>query len=46
MSVDTVVMATESAKSRLNNEHHQFEKLPPGELAMASSGMPTTESTS
>eukprot|EP00976_Prorocentrum_cordatum_P071028 1180157-Prorocentrum_minimum.AAC.3 len=28
-SVETVVIATDRARSRLNTEHHQFEKLPP-----------------
>mmetsp|Transcript_30334 Transcript_30334/g.61858 ORF Transcript_30334/g.61858 Transcript_30334/m.61858 type:complete len:105 (-) Transcript_30334:487-801(-) len=38
--VDTAVMVTESAKSALNNEHHQFEYEPPGELVTTNKLMP------
>mmetsp|Transcript_21602 Transcript_21602/g.31750 ORF Transcript_21602/g.31750 Transcript_21602/m.31750 type:complete len:86 (+) Transcript_21602:1169-1426(+) len=38
--VDIAVIVTERAKSALNNEHHQFEYDPPGELVTTSKVIP------
>ena len=38
--VEAVVIATDSDRSVLKSEHHQFEKLPPGELVTTRRMMP------